>query len=83
MVSAVKDDIITAKVETELKRDFMAIAESKHRPASQILRDLIRIYVESNQIPNKQTVETMQKSDRGEDVYFAKDAADLFRQLDI
>lgn len=79
----VKDDIITAKVESELKNDFMAIAESKHRPASQILRDLIRVYVDSNRVPNKLTVETMQMSDRGEDVYFAKDAADLFRQLDI
>lgn len=79
----VKDDIITAKVESELKSDFMAIAESKHRPASQILRDLIRVYVDSNRIPNHLTIETMQKSDKGEDIYVAKDAADLFRQLDI
>lgn len=79
----VKDNIITAKVETELKNDFMAIAESKHRPASQILRDLIRVYVDSNRVPNKLTFETMRKTDGGEDIYFARDAADLFRQLDI
>lgn len=80
---AVKDNIITTKVDSELKIAFMAIAESKDRPASQILRELIRVYVESNEIPNKLTHETMQKSLRGEDVYYADNASDLFRQLDI
>lgn len=79
----VKDNIITAKVESELKNAFMAIAESKDRPASQILRELIRVYVESNEVPNALTRKTMQKTLRGEDVYSAKNAADLFRQLDI
>lgn len=79
----VKDNIITAKVESELKIAFMAIAESKDRPASQILRELIRVYVECNEVPNALTRETMQKTLRGEDVYHAENAADLFRQLDI
>lgn len=83
MPTTVKDNIITAKIETELKTAFMAIAESKDRPASQILRELIRVYVESNEIPNALTRETMQKTLRGEDVYYAENAADLFRQLDI
>jgi len=78
-----KDDIITAKVESDLKNEFMIIAASKHRPASQILRDLIRVYVESNRVPNKLTVKTMQRSDKEEDIYYALDAADLFKQLDI
>lgn len=78
-----KDNIITAKVESDLKNAFMAIAESKDRPASQILRELIRVYVESNEIPNALTRETMQKTLRGEDVFYAENAADLFRQLDI
>jgi len=82
-MSILKDDIITAKVESDLKNEFMIIAESKHRPASQILRDLIRVYVESNRIPNELTINTMQKSDRGEDVYHALNIADLFKQLDI
>jgi DNA-damage-inducible protein J len=33
--------------------------------------------------PNKTTAKTLTKSERGEDVYHAKDAADLFEQLDI
>ena len=34
-------------------------------------------------VPNALTEETLAKSDRGEDVYHAKDANDLFGQLDI
>lgn len=80
---SVKTEIITAKIETDLKNAFMAIAESKHRPASQVLRDLIRVYVESNKVPNDKTLQTLQKTDNGEDVHHARNAADLFKQLDI
>lgn len=34
-------------------------------------------------VPNALTAETLAKSDRGEDVYHAKDAADLFNQMGI
>lgn len=78
-----KTEIMATKLDVDLKNAFMAIAASKHRPASQIMRDLIRVYVESNKIPNEVTLETFMKTDRGEDVHFTKDAADLFKQLDI
>ncbi len=52
-----------------LKSAFMAIAEIKHRPASQILRDLICVYVENNKILNKETLEIFHKSDSNEDVF--------------
>ncbi len=49
-----KSELIATKVDIELKEAFVAIARNKHRPASQILRDLIRVYVESNQTqPNE------------------------------
>jgi DNA-damage-inducible protein J len=34
-------------------------------------------------VPNKLTVETLSKSERGEDIHHAKDANDLFGQLGI
>ena len=34
-------------------------------------------------VPNKTTVETIEKSEHGEEVYYAKDAKDLFDQLGI
>ncbi|WP_375626868.1 MULTISPECIES: hypothetical protein [unclassified Bartonella] len=61
----------------------MAIAEIKHCSASQILRDLIRVYVENNKIPNKETLETFHKNDSNEDVFYAENIADLIKQLDI
>lgn len=33
--------------------------------------------------PNKLTQETIEKAERGEDIFHARDAADLFRQLGI
>jgi DNA-damage-inducible protein J len=80
---SVKTEIITAKLDAELKNSFMAIAASRHRPASQVLRDLIRLYVENNEIPNKETLETFQKTDRGEGIIHAKNTDDLFAKLGI
>lgn len=74
---------MSIKMEPELRDQFMAIAAGRHRPAAQIIRDLMRIYIAENEKPNALTAETLRKSDRGEDVFFAANAADLFKQLDI
>jgi len=37
-----KQAVFTMKLEPELRDDFMAEAEAAHRPASQILRELMR-----------------------------------------
>ncbi|PKP71034.1 MAG: antitoxin of toxin-antitoxin stability system [Alphaproteobacteria bacterium HGW-Alphaproteobacteria-5] len=41
-----KAAVFTMKLEPELRDEFMAEAEASHRPASQILRDLMREYVQ-------------------------------------
>jgi len=41
-----KDAVFTMKLEPDLRDAFMAEAEATHRPASQIVRDLMREYVE-------------------------------------
>lgn len=41
-----KESVFTMKLEAELRADFMAAAEAEHRPASQVVRDLMREYVE-------------------------------------
>ncbi|MCF7997401.1 MAG: antitoxin of toxin-antitoxin stability system [Chromatiaceae bacterium] len=41
-----KQAVFTMKLEAELREDFMAEAEAAHRPASQILRDLMREFVQ-------------------------------------
>ena len=41
-----KDAVFTMKLEPELRADFMAEADAAHRPASQVMRELMREFVE-------------------------------------
>ena len=40
-----KQAVFTMKLEPELRADFMAEAEAAHRPASQVLRELMRDFI--------------------------------------
>jgi predicted transcriptional regulator len=40
-----KESVFTMKLEPELRQAFMAEAEASHRPASQIMRELMREFV--------------------------------------
>jgi predicted transcriptional regulator len=41
-----KESVFTMKLEPELRDEFMAEAEAAHRPASQIVRDLMRDFIQ-------------------------------------
>jgi predicted transcriptional regulator len=41
-----KEAVFTMKLEPELRADFMAEAQAAHRPASQVLRELMREFVQ-------------------------------------
>ena len=41
-----KESVFTMKLEVELRDAFMAEAEASHRPASQVVRELMRDYVQ-------------------------------------
>lgn len=41
-----KDAVFTMKLEPELRDEFMAEAEACHRPASQVVREFMRSFVE-------------------------------------
>ncbi|MCG2841593.1 antitoxin of toxin-antitoxin stability system [Sandaracinobacter sp. RS1-74] len=41
-----KEAVFTMKLEADLRADFMAETESLHRPASQVVRELMREFVE-------------------------------------
>jgi predicted DNA-binding protein len=77
-----KDAQMSIKMEPELRNPLIAVAASKRRPAAQIVRELMRFYIAQNEMPNALTAETIVKARRGEDAFSAKDAEDLFRQLD-
>jgi len=78
-----KEVQMSIKMEPELHDQFMAAAARRHRPAAQIVRDLMRLYISESEIPNAVTAETLRAARRGEDVHRASSAADLFGQLDI
>lgn len=40
-----KEAVFTMKLEPELRDEFMAAAQAAHRPASQVLRELMREFV--------------------------------------
>lgn len=41
-----KEAVFTMKLEPQLRADFVAEAQAAHRPASQVVRDLMREYVQ-------------------------------------
>jgi hypothetical protein len=41
-----KEAVFTMKLESELREEFMAEAEASHRPASQIVRDMMREFIQ-------------------------------------
>ncbi|MBP3061699.1 antitoxin of toxin-antitoxin stability system [Ectopseudomonas chengduensis] len=44
-----KEAVFNLKLEPELRKDFMAAAQAAHRPASQVMRDLMRDYIRQQQ----------------------------------
>ena len=40
-----KEAVLTIKLEPELREEFMAAADAAHRPASQVLRELMREFI--------------------------------------
>ena len=51
-----KQAVFTMKLEPELRAEFMAEAEAAHRPASQILRELMREFRLPDPVSNNQRV---------------------------
>jgi predicted transcriptional regulator len=44
-----KAAVFTMKLEADLRDEFMAAAEASHRPASQVVRELMREFVQRQQ----------------------------------
>lgn len=44
-----KEAVFNLKLEPELREGFMAAAQAAHRPASQIMRDLMRDFIRQQQ----------------------------------
>ncbi len=78
-----KEVQMSIKMQPELRERFMAVAADRHRPAAQIIRDLMRLYIAGRETPNALTADTLRKSDKNEDVFDASSVAHLFKRLSI
>ena len=77
-----KEVQMSIKMEPELRDQFMAAAAAQHRPAAQILRDLMRSFIVCQEMPNADTIAAIQAVERGEFTTHAS-TADLYRKLGI
>lgn len=78
-----KEVQMSIKMEAELHDQFMAVAAERHRPAAQIIRDLMRLYIAGSEMPNALTVDTLRKARKGEDLFHASSASEMFKKLGI
>lgn len=78
-----KEVQMSIKMEAELRDQFMAVAAERHRPAAQIIRDLMRLYIAGSEIPNALTADTIRKARKGEDLFHASSASEMFKKLGI
>lgn len=56
-----KEAVFNLKLEPELREGFMAAAQAAHRPASQVMRDLMRDYIRQQQQQAKEHDEFVQR----------------------
>ena len=80
---------IQARIDASLKKEAVAVLAGMGLTVSDVMRIAMTKIARDKalpfemHLPNALTAETLTKSERGEDLYHAKDANDLFKQLGI
>jgi predicted DNA-binding protein len=74
---------MSIEMEPELRERFLSVAADRHRPAAQITRELMRLYIAQSETPNALTAQTLRKSRKGEEVIEAPDLTDMLEQLGL
>lgn len=69
-------------MEPELRDAFAALAQAMHRPAAQIVRELIRAYIARQSMPNAETIPAVEVVELG-DVTNHANKDELYRHLGI
>ncbi len=80
---------VRTRIDETLKNEASAVLADMGLTVSDLVRIVLTRIAKDKalpfemRIPNKLTTDTLEKSERGEDVHHAQDANDLFKQLDI
>ena len=77
-----KEVQMSIKLEPELRDEFAALAQAMHRPAAQIVRELMRAYIARHTMPNAETIAAIEAVERG-DVTSHANQDELYRSLGI
>jgi predicted DNA-binding protein len=77
-----KEVQMSIKMEPELREQFMAAAALMHRPAAQIVRELMRSYIARQELPNSETIAAIEAVERGEINMYAS-VNDFYNKLGI
>lgn len=80
--------VVRSRINYEVKQQASAVLETMGLSVSDVMRIVLTHVAREGSLPfeltpNKLTRETLLKSARGEAVHTAKDARDLFEQLEI
>ena len=84
-----KSAVVHARIDADLKAGAETILKQIGVSSAEAIRMFYRQIEMNNgipfdvKIPNKLTSETLAKNQKGNDIYHAKDADDLFKQLEI
>ncbi|MFH8133459.1 CopG family ribbon-helix-helix protein [Pantoea osteomyelitidis] len=60
-----KEAVFTMKLESALRESFIAAAKASHRPASQVMRELMREYIQRQEDSQAYDEYVAQKVERG------------------
>lgn len=80
---------IQVRIDASLKKEAVAVLAGMGLTVSDVMRMAMTKIARDKalpfemHVPNALTAETLTKSERGEDIYQAKDANDLFQKLGI
>jgi predicted transcriptional regulator len=77
-----KEVQMSIKMESELREKFMMAASAMHRPAAQIVRELMRAFISRQELPNTETIAAIEAVERGETTTY-ESTADLYEKLGI
>ena len=80
--------VVRSRISAEVKVKAAAVLEGMGLTVSDVMRIVLTRVANENALPfdlkpNKLTRATMRKTARGEDVHRARNAADLFKKLEI
>ena len=80
---------VRARIDETLKDEAAAVLADMGLTVSDVVRIVLTKVAKDKalpfemRVPNKLTVETLTRSERGEDIHHAKDSEDLFKQLGV